>query len=360
MDKRLLLILLGAALLSSCTENLPAAQKWHTGNEGLVMRFVSGSPPKYVFPDEEFSVLVEVSNEGAFSVARTVGAKEDIDWLSFFKGGGVKAEIGILAKSYNAFYLRDITDLYMPPDMVGPSLEDLFPNHKYAVSDLALVELAGSSEYLPQGDTNVYEYVFRANPLQGQIESPVTQLFFTLCYPYRTYWSQAVCIDKDIHDLDKRAKVCTVKDISLSQGQGAPVAITRIEPRTLSAGGDIKVNFNIYFENKAGGMVLRKDPAKFSDSQAACLGSVAGDDGTIPVRANLLNQELDCSPIRFKDNKARSTCRSQSLDTNAYGTDGVISGEARNFLSHLYVEVDYMYQSQMVADVEVVREDVPR
>ena len=39
-----------------------------------------------------------------------------------------------------------------------------------------------------------------------------------------------MCIDPDVVGLKVRQKICAVKDISLSGGQGAPIAITKIEP----------------------------------------------------------------------------------------------------------------------------------
>ena len=160
--------------------------------------------------------------------------------------------------------------------------------------------------------------------------------------------STTVCIDPDVGEIRPGKKVCKVKELSFS-GQGAPIAVTKIEPQMIPEGDkSIKPQFLIFIENKGKGNPVNiqgfhnacRQPS-LSANELKYMWNVAfltayGRDGRI---------KLDCSPnmensadketgfIRFRDKKDFVRCTFK---------EGV-SRASDAFLSPLRIEIDYGY-----------------
>ena len=71
--------------------------------------------------------------------------------------------------------------------------------------------------------------------------------------------SATVCIDPDQENIRPGKKICKVQDVSFSNGQGAPIAITQIQPQIIPVEDKengikgIKPQFLIFMENKGKG-----------------------------------------------------------------------------------------------------------
>ena len=117
--------------------------------------------------------------------------------------------------------------------------------------------------------------------------------------------------------------------MAYSVGQGAPVAVTKVETRMLpQTDGTIKPSFVISIENVGKGEVIKPNIGIISNM----CGSPAlnyRDFNTLEVSAYLSGTQLDCKKtqddsipveIRLKEKKATFRCTGGAIDTssNAY------------------------------------------
>jgi hypothetical protein len=302
----------------------------HKGTIGITVAFQGATPPKTVYENDEFNILLGIKNEGAYTLSRKTDET----------GNFISDDYGIITYSFDPFYFTS-------------SMDDENQKHVY---------LDGKSTYSPNGDAQTQEYGFKTKKIVGQREAPKTLIIYTFCYPYQTELVQSVCIDKDYYNMDVRKKVCTTKDITLSGGQGAPISITKIEPRVIKQEDNTIIEFVITIQNEAGGNVITRDLQKEVKDQ--CIEAKPDRDewNGVAVKAELLGQPLSCTKVKLKDNKGQARCRSGVLNTDvnftplppgAVGPEDI--GTMRNFLSTLSIRLDYLYQSSISSQIEIVR-----
>lgn len=211
----------------------------YTGTQGLVAEFSKSAPPPKVFEKSAFPIAVKIRNAGAYSLQAndgiiSIGREKDyIPLIRFDSSSGVTQT----TESKAAFSIN------------------------------------GKSQLNQAGDEVLITATATTGNLEEQSESKTSLLTATLCYPYKTTLSSTMCIDPDVIGLRPGKKVCTVKDIPLSGGQGAPIAITKIEPVMVPEVDDpnkenkekfigyIRPQFLIYVENKANGISV--DQSKY-------------------------------------------------------------------------------------------------
>lgn len=291
--KIMYVLFVASFLLFSCDSSGTSSVKkdtYHEGKEGITIRFYQASPPKTVYPDDEFNILIFLENKGAFDLAQK---RDDT-------GNILIDDYGVLTITSNPFYLEQT---YTDPQQTR-------------------IYLNGKSQFYPSGDGDAQEYGFYVKDIKGQRENPKTPLLFTLCYPYRTELSQDVCIDMDYYNMDVRKKVCKIQDISLSKGQGAPVAITKISPRAIKHDNDVIVEFLLTIENVGKGAVLTRTDDEI-ENQCTTIRDQNYAWNNIQIHANLLGKELYCQGgnVRLVDNKAEVKC-----STAQYSTQGTTQG----------------------------------
>lgn len=108
-------------------------------------------------------------------------------------------------------------------------------NYEFPGGEAAIIDFNAEITNWPQG--------------LDKTERPMPFLV-TSCYLYATYAAPQVCIDPSPED--GRVKVCRPRDITYTGGQGAPVAITKIEQENTHK----TVYFTISVKNVGGGTVF--------------------------------------------------------------------------------------------------------
>jgi hypothetical protein len=102
-----------------------------------------------------------------------------------------------------------------------------------------------------------------------EISKTTAAISATVCYKYKTKLSTGICIDTEPYRPGKEDAPCEMEAIEL-QNQGAPVAITRIEPTVrLSDDGKIIPSFKVFVENVGKGIVMNEP-----DTKKACDGTL--------------------------------------------------------------------------------------
>lgn len=304
------------------------------GFSGLTLEFLKNTPPQKVFEGDIVPVLLKVKNNGAYSIPEnnkavlSLGFEKDYTKsVKLLQGGRVQALDGL----YNT----------------------------------AALNLEGKSPINQIGDEEVISYNLEAGKIDPQSEAHTSTVVATLCYPYETVLSSTVCIDTDINNLRPAKKVCSNKYLIFSNGQGAPVAVTKLEINMLptisekNAADKIKPQFLIYVENKGQGTVIKNEAVK-----DFCTKSDTSHENLniVYVDAELSGKKLKCQlekkkdsnelgHIKLKDKKdiiRCSTVNAEESNKADYMSD--IDRNQDPYLSPLKISLNYGYTQSISAN----------
>lgn len=312
MDKRFVVVLLVAALLlvAGCSagkgggkDPKSSLEKFRTGNKGLVLSFVAGTPPAKFLGEGRFSVAVQLKNNGATT----------IDGATF--GGNI----------YVSGFDPNIITGMKTIDGIGL--------------------LGGKGAFDPEGEFEIKEFPGNV-VLRPGVDTYKPTLQVTSCYSYETLATALVCIDSDPFSVTSKQKVCSTRDVSLSGGQGAPVAVTKIE---LSPTTD-KLRFVVNVANVGGGTVYEQNSQNCN-----------------PYSSGLSFRELDeitLLEVKVAGHDITSTCKPLTSGRIKLinGKRGIFCEldmpEFRNtpaFNTPLSVKLRYGYRDSISKTVEIVR-----
>ena len=296
------------------------------GFNGLLLEFLKNTPPQKLFEDDVFPVIIKVRNNGAYSLEKDEKA---ILSLGIEKDYTKKIELLVAGKVQSA-----------------------------GIGNAATFNLEGKSKINTKGEEEVISYNIQAGKVDPQSEFHASTVIATLCYPYQTILDTTVCVDTDISNLRPGKKACKAQDLILNNGQGAPIAIAKIEVNMLPAEVDeknqprkIKPQFLIFIENKGQGTAIKKEVVKDfctkSDTSHENLNRVY-------VSAKLSNEELDCTPkekessnekqalVKLKDKKELVRCTLEKEKS--------IQSSLDPYLSPLRIELNYGYTQSISAN----------
>jgi len=283
------------------------------GTDGLDMEFLKNAPPENVFEGSQddggkvitsdFPISLRLKNEGASNIE---------EGILIFASEKAYVNVSLESKERQEFIIK------------------------------------GKSIYSPVGDEEFVTLTAGAKRISAQSETHPSTIFATACYPYNTILGTSVCIDTDIIGEVRGKKVCDIKDLTFSEGQGAPVAVTKIETRMLP---DVDVNkvkphFIIFIENKGNGEVVNSKKLG-----AACSSSGLNytDFNTLTISASLPQGDLKCSEnvdpgpaavrLREKEDIVRCTLE-----------DGIDIGRDA-YTAPLKIELNYGYTFTISKDI---------
>lgn len=266
---------------------------FRTGTQALVLRFLPGTPPSNLFEGDPLGITVEVTNKGTSDVS---------DGRLYISG-------------YDTNYVHLNRDRAALDQLPGKSLfnpEGLFSN-TFDFTDPS-VSMPDNTDTLPQ--------IFKA----------------TACYHYRTQTSTQVCIDPDPYSIQLIEKVCQVKPVSFSGGQGAPITVTKVEQEVTHN----RMQFRIYIRNAGGGTVI--DPSKSIENCHEFIDR--RDIDKVQVRSvEFSGHEIaqDCNPqvIRLTNGQGFTSC----IYGGNFGEDA--------FVTILNMVFDYGYRNSISTQTDV-------
>lgn len=278
----------------------------YTGTKGITATFLEQSPPAITYTDAPFAASFELINEGATDVEDgvfSVGIEDDFVTL---QGDRVRT-----------------------------------------------FSLYGKSLATPEGERQIQTVQLRTRALPPQTETATTTIGLNVCYPYSTRAELTTCVDTDVFQRIK-TKPCTAKPVSLS-GQGAPVAVTRIEP-TFAPHTDpnkVRAEFLIYIKNLGAGQVYEADKS-FEACTPQALGSASWN--VADVKAHLGDQQLDCSPKKPGFGGADGYLKLVNKeDFVRCEVPGGIAKTAGAYTTTMTVEVTYGYTFTLTKQVQIKR-----
>ena len=271
------------------------------GTQGLTMSFTKNAPPERVFEDIAFPMALEVNNKGAENV---------VDWELVFG-----------------------FDPYVEIDKGSKAQQEL--------------PIDGKSIFNPKGDGDLITINAKAKTIGAQSETQSSTILATACYPYKTILGTSVCIDNDIYGTKRGEKACSVTDLTFGEGQGAPVAVTKVETRMLPQADDtVKPLFLIHIKNRGNGEVV-----KLSKVENVCTGEQLDytDFNTILISASLSGKFLDCR-TKEEGSQEQTEIRLREKEDLVRCTGDVVELEYA-YVSPLKVELRYGYTFTISKDI---------
>lgn len=276
----------------------------HEGTDGLALGFAKGMPPDDITDRVTFPIGVEMRNKGTADI-----------------------EDGIITLIN-----------YYPEEMV---MRD--------ESKTKMFDIEGKSVFNPDGGYDLLAYTIENRNLAVRQRMEQRFLFkVQACYQYRTSASVEVCIKPRTFGFSFVGDTCDVKDIKLAGGQGAPVAVTKVEqaivPDTDDRTGTVTYSgtYKILIENVGKGYIAPLDSYRNACTTSSKKENLLASEN---VQVELGDRLLECTPIQ------------QIKDTNTFFT--VCSaelGELRDsYASHLVVTIDYGYISPEIEKTVFVK-----
>ncbi len=348
-----LLLIIIAILLTSCAQKQPYQEiNYYKGTEGVKINFVESAPPTKVETGQIFPLMITLHNKGAWTIDEPYNA--------------------ILSINYDPKYLEKANE--------------------QENDELKKIHLIGKSPYWPEGETRtITAELLRAKKL-SQLKGVETSIEAIICYPYKTKLSTRVCIDPStLEPIKEEAKqgVCRATTQTFTD-QGAPIAITRIEPQNTIAAilttkmktnksikdenGKLKITsqetteyvnvikpqFRITIKNLGQGLVagpINNNP----DGSNSCQSSNY-KPGLITIKAMLGNTELECTgsgqekgQVKLINNEGTVTCKVKEKDLRQVKS---------SYYDYLTIELGYYYKEGESRKIEIINtggyQEMPR
>ncbi len=179
---------------------------FQTGTSGLQIDLFENAPPREIYQDSSFGIAVELDNQAAYDIP-----------------GGIVTIVG-LDQTY--FYV------FPPEQPFGP--------------------LLGRSALSPSGDKTVVEFSGQTHKLLGNAEKHMANYIVKVNYVSEMEFTDTVCINPQLYAVYDSG--CELDDTKSYSGQGAPLAITKME-EIISPGGNPRVEFRLFLKNRGRGDV---------------------------------------------------------------------------------------------------------
>ncbi|MBN2454302.1 hypothetical protein JXB11_02025 [Candidatus Woesearchaeota archaeon] len=279
----------------------------YEGSEGLVVEFIEGAPPDEVLMSRggvgnDFPIAVRIRNNGAV----------DVD---------------------NYWFALAVEE---PKLSVSGSHEDFGGN------------LVGKETSISGGMT-VIETTATAQPIERDPEEDAVEvkklsaaITATICYNYKTKHSASVCLDAEPYRLNPGEDVCEMAPEDFVN-QGAPVAITRVEPSVVESNGNILPRFKIFVKNIGTGLIVNTGAAPYN-AEGVCAGTTFTRENKVfnymsSISARIGNTYLDCGPptLKLTDDDANNFFLCEAGPSLA-----ILRGRG-SFTTELALELNYGY-----------------
>ncbi|MBN2881700.1 hypothetical protein JXM83_06645 [Candidatus Woesearchaeota archaeon] len=296
------LVVLFSLVLSGCSGTNSSTGSSDTtyakGTLGVSFFFMDNQPPSKIYLTEDpvpFPITVEVRNEGTYEL----GPQDLIFTLS-----GVDPTMITIPESE---YLRETLD--------------------------------GKTQYLPEGGFTIKELGELALDRDNIGTEYNPTILLSAYYKYKTRGSVPICIDPDLYDSNSGDKVCTAQDVSISGGQGSPIAVVKVE----QVSSPSKAIFKLYFSNAGSGTVFS---TRQSLEEASRDGIGIRYKDLIHVTASLGGQPLDC---RTDDN---GNVRVDDVLYCTYNYDS--SSVSSAFSTVINFEIEFNYKTSVQKSLTII------
>ena len=299
-----LLLFFTACIDTKNTNTAKLEKELYKGTEGASLTFLDENFPSEVYEGEDISLVIKVTNKGPYLVENPKLLVNVEKGYMEFSGGN------------NVFTTKE-----------GLALD-------------------GKTIYNNFDDFSVIEVSMKTKEIDAYSEYHDALITTNFCYDYRGIAIAEACIDTDPHGVTANKKACTAQDtISLSEGQGGPVVITRVEPRMLVQNNQIIPQFKIFITNQGTGDII-----KYGSTEQACSSDYL-QEGTYnsvtlkEIRLGNSNTGFECLPreIQLMQNEDSITCT----------YTGSISKSTPAYMTPLKIEIEYGYIDSISKEIKI-------
>jgi hypothetical protein len=306
----LIIVLIISLAITGCdgimTPNVPEEIEHRvTGNKALSIRFWRDSPPSKVYNNDNFEIRIDLENIGT----------QDI------KNG-----------------------------IINTLVEEHYVRLKNSEDKFKAFQLNGKTDYYPgEKSTEIIELNSLTN-LGAGIDAKESTVIINVCYDYETIFGESVCIDTDLNGVIQD-KPCIVEDISTSEGQGAPIMITKVAEKVSSSDEGVQITFEIDISNQGEGNVISYNSIdKICGEASSSISIEKGDLNMVDIEEvefsnlKMSSGDIVCVPERFdvmKDKFIR--CRTVNPISSSLGT----------FTTELSVRLKYGYMETTKKDITI-------
>jgi len=302
----IILLLCFITTLSGCTSiktgSTTSAGDVYKGTEGLEISFIDNTLAQkiYVTPDTKLPISLKIENKGATSL-------EYDDIKIFYEG-------------FDHDYITGIK------------------YEEYMSSDFEPIE--GKSSYNPEGGSSLKIFESGNILLPSNLNSYNPNFVVSWLYNYQTIASTTVCVDPRPYQITGIQKPCTPQDVTLSGGQGAPVAVTKVEVIP----GSSRTTFRIHIKNIGSGSIVNRyinSPSEIGITSANKI-----DEYSVLVG----NKYVYCQPevLQFFDKNTEAILQCQHYhevdEDNAYETV-------------IQVRLNYKYYDSVSQQLQLIKVD---
>lgn len=215
------------------------------------------------------------------------------------------------------------------------------------------IPIKGKSIRNPYGDEVRRHYRLQTRLLPVKTQRHSAQIFYELCYPYKTYATVNVCIDPDIYNRNPD-KPCRPGTKAIAGGQGGPVAVTNIETIMAPEGTGVSPMFRIMIQNLGSGQVM--EPGSMVKCALAETRNMSKLLAKVTLEGNTLtcNNQDPSTPIRLQQGMAELRCE---LEPHMVGSRPTVpyTMEDGTFMTPLQIELTYDYTQTGSTTVNIER-----
>ncbi len=292
------------------------------GSKGLTIDFLKQGVSDQIREGETVLVPFEIRNEGFYDIRQ-----------------------GILIPAVE----RDIVEI---------ESWDYSVNMQVQSDQTLLYDLKGKSLANTKGEMQVASLILKAKSIDDTRNKVESRIVFNTCYPYATVFSDTLCIDTDPHGVSIAEKTCKARDLS-SSGQGAPVAVTKVEQKILpgKTKESIGIEFTIHAENKGKGIVTNHERYR-----EICLGRSAEKEDFNALSLERLqfsgheyirgrDSDMECAPNPVRETKKGFVIRCATKDENA------ISKSRLTFETPIVIELSYGYKEAVSSEIQILNDN---
>ncbi len=203
--------------------------------------------------------------------------------------------------------------------------------------------LKGKSPYNPMGEIKRINFPAKAGLIdQEQIYEFPVKTTLVACYAYETIATTGICIDPDVKGI-KKDKACEMEEISLSDGQGAPVAVTKIIPRMEFTERGAVPTFEIYIENAGEGQVISEN--YIENACGSKPRTNIQDYNKAEIEVILSDKILTCEPSALEIKKYK--------ETRIYCEQKTTTQRSAAYTAPLQIKINYGYMTSGYGDITI-------
>ncbi len=378
--------------MTGCTTGGSTNKQYYKGYDNIDMEFASESPPNIFYYDSdsrenEIPIIVEVKNKGASDsygalyisgydrhfISLAGDKKPDSghvritnDGIDFgfdiggvyvgFSGhsGGQGVNVGFktpngISYGFDSFSQGGTIkgmNVRISGNRIGSELGRFTLNmFSQYFGYNSIFALEGDTPETPNGGVEVYEFPAYIYDIPASLETFQQPILVTACFDYVTHATTMVCVDPKPNTNVK--KVCKPGITTLSGGQGAPVAITKIEQQagsrktvfTISikhhrktTGDDVFDYYSLYKCDPESGQIV-----KSTDKNVVYVGKIT-----------LSGIPLQCTP----DNRIRLDAQGNGIISCTAYFDGAAETA---YMSPMEIELWYGYSKSIQKTITIKR-----